>query len=219
MLERLVGMEEALPELNSTMQQVGALTESVTGQMQGRLDEIRVSDARAGGAAGRLSIAARFGTELDDAATRMEELAERYESHMRAVDPGVSTILAELDTNPGQIQGEVIDFLKMLVDLGPTFSDFVDRTTESADAIMELGRLAIPLRKPSRRYSESIRRLSRAGVVADNWSAAAARLLPANQNQEPWPCLTHEVARPSGSRTVQTLESLCPSEAARANPA
>ncbi len=176
-LERLVGMEEALPEVTTVMQEVSAATQALTAKMNEVQVEVAASDARGGGAAARLSIAARFSMELDEAATQMEELAERYETQMRAIDPGVSTILSELEQDPSKVERGVVEFLETLVQLGPVFSEFVDITTANAENMAQLGRIAIPLRRPSRRYSEAILRLSRAGVAADNWSTRAARLL------------------------------------------
>jgi hypothetical protein len=180
-LERLVRMEEALPKLIVTMQEVTSLSAALTEDMNAAQEEVAASDARGGGASGRLSIAVRFSRRLDESAEGMEDLAGRFEEQLRSIDPGVSAILTTLEEDPNQI-ADAIEFLETLVELGPVFSEFVEKSNASAEVMQQLGGISTSLRAPSRRHSEAIRRLSRAGVVVDNWATRATRLL--NEEKE-----------------------------------
>jgi len=175
-LEHLATMEEQLPELNVTMTDIGAVAEEVTGLMQTVTDEVNSSDLAGGGASQRLAIAIRFASALDEHSERLETLADKYENQMRAVDPGVTYILSELEAHPDQVM-EAKEFIVSVSALGPLLSGFVNTVEEDAAIVAGMAQIARPLRKPSGRMAGAMHRIGAASLTPQKWAERAARLV------------------------------------------
>ncbi len=169
-------MEETLPQTVVTMNDMKGVSEELSELMNGVTDEVRRSDEAGGGAAQRLAIAIKFAKDLDEHSEALEGLAETYQEQMRSIDPGVSYILDQLEEDPQQ-KSEVGEFLETLASLGPVFQQFSDSVEGNAALVYDLGRIARPMRAPTRRMAAALRKTASASIVAQNWAARAGRLM------------------------------------------
>jgi hypothetical protein len=169
-------MEEQFPELSVTMTDIGAVAQEVTGLMQTVTDEVNASDLAGGGASQRLAIAIRFASALDEHSERLETLADKYENQMRAVDPGVTYILSELEAHPDQVM-DAEEFVVSVSALSPLLSGFVNTVEENAAIVAGMAQIARPLRKPSGRMAGAMHRIAAASLTPQKWAERAARLV------------------------------------------
>ena len=186
-LEILADMEEALPQLVSTIETFGSIAQELTALSSSSTEEINQSDQTGGGARGRLMVAARFGERLDDPVGRMEDLALAFSHDIDRVDAGVRLILDAIAQGDDAIaqgddeslnQPESAEFVKTIVDTSAQTLEFHDIVESSRPALRQLGQLAAPLRARTQRLDEAYRMIASRRDVFEQWSERASALLP-----------------------------------------
>lgn len=175
-LDILAEMEEAMPRLNATIEEmagvVGQLGElGVRGSAE--LDALEASGIT--GVGPRLPIIGRFAAALDGPTDRLEMLISRYASDIERIDKGVSFLLDRLEAEP-ELIGEAPGFPEALVELGVSATSGLSPSAELGETIATLGAAARSLRAPTHRLAAALRSIPVVSAPIWAWAARASRL-------------------------------------------
>jgi hypothetical protein len=130
--------------------------------------EIQEVDARGGGIKPRLPIIARFASNLNTAAERIEEAVNEYLDALAVVSGGNLAIIEILERDPSQVAASmefglsVRGLVRVAREAMSGLGDFVNTMEENA-------RAAQVLRPPTRRLSTAFERLRGSVDVMDEW--------------------------------------------------
>ena len=179
-LEILADMEEALPQLASTIETFGSIAQELTALANSTTEETNQSDQTGGGARGRLMVAARFGERLDDPVGRMEDLALPFSHDVDRVDAGVGLILDAIAQGDDESlnQPESAGFVTTIVTVSAQMLEFHGVLASSRPAFRQLGQLAAPLRARAERLDQAFQVIASRRDVFERWSERARALLP-----------------------------------------
>jgi hypothetical protein len=167
----LATSEEAMPQWQETVEAFTPVMEELARLADDTLAQIQASDARGGGFAGRIRVAAAYGRALDEPATQFLELSTRYASHLIAVDAGILTLIrlsgAELESD---------DNRRSACELFASIQEFAVIARENYEVMAGLSRVVGETAKFSREVRPATRKLQ-AGLqrvmdgqsVIDEW--------------------------------------------------
>jgi hypothetical protein len=169
-LDMVAEAEEAMPLLARVMEELTALLEELPTLAATRTAEMQISDARGGGAAGRLMIAQGFAKDLEEPTARMEQLAADFVSQLQLIDPGISHLISEVEENPGLREVEdaktFIDSIKQMSDAA---EEGLGEIATLAGLVEGLGRISNRLRPVSRRMSTALHRIADSRNIMQEW--------------------------------------------------
>lgn len=176
-LERLAEMEEALPrlleligEINATMGDIA----SIFTIAQARIEDLNTQGK--GTVTTRLAVARQVGGDLEGSATRLENVANSWETELARADLGMSAMIEAVEAEPHRLNelGELPSTVEGAVH---QMREAMAAGDEMANVVASLASIARPLSKPSKRIATSIRRVSKASAIFQVWGARLQRLI------------------------------------------
>lgn len=175
-LDVLVIAEEAMPQLVTTIGEIGPEIETVGGLMQKATADIARGDEQGKGYAARLAVARRLAQELSAPADRVVELANRYTKSLYEVDAGIRTIIAnapaEIENNPSAKSQWAI-FAGAITQLAEVTRRAVDSIKGMIDRISQSERVSRDLRPPLQKLRQGLTVLAEGSSVINEWKSLA----------------------------------------------
>jgi hypothetical protein len=163
--ETLLGLPETLLPITENVKQIGTI-------MQGSADDIRKSDSSRRGFAGRLAIARRMATQLEEPTEKIRSLSNEFASKLHSVDEGFRIIIerapAEIKDNPDAKAG-YCEFFGKVRDFAAASRVALTSTQTMVDGIQPLERLSRDLRPVLRRLRQGLTVMVESGKVTDDW--------------------------------------------------
>jgi hypothetical protein len=170
-VELLAAMEEALPRWQKTVESMTPILGEIATLMDRATAEVQQSDARSGGFAGRLRVAAALGKALDDPASRYLHLATSYASELVTVDAGMLTLIR---TASGGLEDEAEK--ESACELFGAIKDFAGLSRENYESMQafssgmdDTAALSREVRPPIRKLQAGVQRVMDGQAVIDEW--------------------------------------------------
>lgn len=167
----------ATEAINGEIVALGELAERAT-------DDMEKSDAREGGMRGRLTVAARFASGLDQIAERLEQHVTNYEDAMAAVSAANLAIIERIEEDPDQLE-EVRDYGMVTRGLAQTARSSLESLSGMSSSMQANARLSRVLRAPTRRVTSAIEQFATSTERIDEWDRRLQALgipLPADES-------------------------------------
>jgi len=98
-LEKLAASEEGMETLRSVLNSMTATIARVTSLVESAVKQIGRSDARGGGARGRLTIVERLATQLNEQGATLEAQSMEFEACLKQAEPGVDYLLGQIESD------------------------------------------------------------------------------------------------------------------------
>ncbi len=129
------------------------------------------SDARGGGAGGRLRVAREFADRLEEPTTDLEQLAADFVGELGRMAPGFSYLIAQIEQDPSALDREegAQQFADAIQQLAQAAEESLAQVDVLADAVEQLGKVSTRLRPVSRRMSTALRRISGSSRTIEEW--------------------------------------------------
>jgi hypothetical protein len=177
-LELLAKSEEALPQISTILVEMTRIGSEVSDLFTSAVEQVAQSDAAGKGMSGRLAIAVRLASDLEQLSLALEDLSLEYEGSMKSVDPGISYLIGRLEEDANALKDEEVrEFLSSLGELASSTTEMTAQVEANSELVAGLGDIARPLRAPSKRVADAWLRVTRASVVITNWQSRAGRLI------------------------------------------
>lgn len=169
-LDRVAEAEEAMPLLIQVVEEFTELLQELPALTTTRTAEMQVSDARGGGAGGRLAIAQRLAKDLEEPTARMEQLAADFVSQLQRIDPGISHLISEIEKDPSLRENkEAETFIDSIEQMSDAAEEGLGEVASLADVVENLGRMSNRLRPVSRRMSTALHRIADGRDTMQAW--------------------------------------------------
>jgi hypothetical protein len=169
-LDMVAEAEDAMPLLAQVVEELGALFEELPTLTNTSVAEMEASDARGGGAGGRLLIAQKFAKDLEEPTARMEQLAADFLSQLERIDPGISHLISEVEEDPSLREDEdARKFIDSITQMADAAEQGLGEIGTLASAVGNLGRISNRLRPVSRRMSTALRRIAGSRTTMQEW--------------------------------------------------
>lgn len=151
-------------ELTAVFEELPAYTDEA-------MRQIAESDARGGGAGGRLRVARQLASRLEEPATDLEQLAADFVGELERMAPGISYQIGLIEENPSvRVSDEGAEqFADSIVQLGQAAEESLAQVGTLADVIGNMGSISTRLRPVTRRMSLAIRRISSSSRIIEEW--------------------------------------------------
>jgi hypothetical protein len=176
-LERLAELEDALPRLLESMQQITNVTEAIAALFTTAQAKIAEMDSRGqGGASSRLMVAKEVGRELTENAARLEAAANAWELELARADSGMSVMIEAVEADPSRLH-ELGDLPTSIEAAVSQMREAMENGDAMANIVASLASIARPLNKPSKRVATAIRRVSKASAIFQVWNSRMQRLV------------------------------------------
>ncbi|MCH7583824.1 MAG: hypothetical protein IH941_01545 [Acidobacteria bacterium] len=179
-LELLADMEEAFDVVNLNFVAATEVMGRVTSAMQDATAEISASDAAGRGSKGRLTIAVSLAQRFDTLADELEPIAVSTEEAVNRTRGGANYLLSKMES--GDLADGVDDFdAATFVSSTEKLAQATEFSRSSSDSLqkqlLQLGKIARPLRSPVRRLTDAFGRFSSIDEPAREWRDRAAAAL------------------------------------------
>ncbi len=176
-LERLAELEDALPLLLDSMQEITNVTEAIGALFRTAQAKIAEMDSQGkGGASSRLVVARDVGHELTAYAAQLEAAANAWELELARADSGISVMIEAVEADSNRLQ-ELGDLPTSIETAASQMREAMDNGDAMADIVASLAAIARPLNKPSKRIATAIRRVSKASAIFQVWNSRMQRLI------------------------------------------
>ena len=161
-LEMVTEAEEAAPLLYQVMEELAETFESLSNLTDEAVEEPARSDERDQGTGGRLRAAQGLADALDEPATRMEQLAADFVSHLDRMSPGISHLIGLIEDDPSLLDTDegAREFGTAIKEMSAAAAEGLPQVGLLAIEIRELGRISNRLRPVSRRMSNALSKIS-----------------------------------------------------------
>lgn len=171
-LDRVAGMEEALPQLNEIMTGMTAAVSEVGDLMTTGTADVNKAEAHGKGFAARLTVARHMATQLGEPVGQIEALSQEFLAKVSLIDSGLVAMLLQL---PNEIPEEVTDraavcdFLRTVREFAEASRDGLESGLGMARSTSELEHLSKDLRPPLRRLRIAMTSMAEARSIFDTW--------------------------------------------------
>ncbi len=170
-LDILAESEEALPLFSRAFEEVIALFNGLDPLTAAAQEEMAKSDARGGGAGGRLRIANQLAADLEEPTKKLEQLAADVVGELARIDPGMAYMIGRIEEEPETRNEEGVDeFMGNMQELGEAAEPALRQVGELADTVAWLGTVSKRLRPVTRRMSTALRRIADSSHVIQEWA-------------------------------------------------
>lgn len=160
-IDRLARMEEAMPELTSTMEGVTAEIVNVGEIVNLAAAKMQRGDAQGKGFAGRLAVFNEIAQELDEPVTRIVELSNKFTAQLNDVDLGVKAIVEQI---PLQIK-ENPDSVSLIESFIASFRQVVEQAEVGLGEMENMAKIIEPVEQGSRSARPVLRKLRKSVTV------------------------------------------------------
>ncbi len=170
-LDMMAEAEEALPLLARVAEELTAVFEELPAYTDEAMRQIAESDARGGGAGGRLRIARQLASRLEEPAADLEQLAADFVGELERMAPGISYQIGLIEENPSVLASDegAEQFADAIVQLGQAAGESLAQVGTLADVVENMGSISTRLRPVTRRMSSAIRRISSSSRTTEEW--------------------------------------------------
>lgn len=174
-------LTEAITQATAAMETIGTLSEDATAEMQR-------SDARGGGASGRLSVIRRLAHALDEPSQQLLHAGSEYATKLVAVDAGVLTLIrqiSERDLTEEERQAACTYFASMN-QLSASSKATIAILRQFLGSLTTVGAMTRALRTPFGRIEQGVRRFVDGQAVMDEWIRLISDIdLPCGETKHP----------------------------------
>ena len=166
-----------MPEFIKVMEGMTEVMNEVNQLVTETSEKISASDARRGGAAGRVAAAASLASQLEAPIARYEELALDYERKFVAVDGGTSVLIGAIEKGEVSLDDpNAQQFLTSLDGLVASTLDNITRMEAMAATVDETAQISRVLRAPLKRLAQAARYVARTSTLVERWRDRVAAL-------------------------------------------
>jgi hypothetical protein len=176
-LDMLAETEEAMPLLVQVSEELTAIFEGLPALTEAAHEEMNRSDARGGGARGRLVIAQKLANDLHEPTASLEQLAADFVGQLERMDPGISYLLGRIEQEPHLREEEdAKQFMEGIEQLAEAAEEGLGEVGVLANSVRDLGQVSNRLRPVSRRMSTALRRISDSSHTIQEWGRRISSL-------------------------------------------
>jgi hypothetical protein len=172
-LDRIAAAEEAMPTWTETMEEIGEAVAPIAEIMQRGTEELRESDRKGKGFAGRLRVTRRIAAELDEPAREMLRLGQKFASDLHTVDSGMRALIqqaeAEVAEDPDAAEA-VCEFFDQITTTASQTGEAFDAVKSLVDVVAPLGRHSRDLRPPVRVLRQGLTAMLEGREVIEDWT-------------------------------------------------
>lgn len=170
-LDVLAEAEEATPLLARVAEEITAIFEELPALTDEAMREMAESDARGGGAGGRLRVAKKFADSLEEPAAALEQSAAEFVGELGRMAPGFSYLLGEIEQDPSVLDSDegARQFADAIQEMSQASEESLAQVGILADNVEYLGNISTRLRPVSRRMSSALRRIAGNSRTIEEW--------------------------------------------------
>lgn len=167
-LDIMADAEEGREQLAPVLQAIGECM-SELGELSTRsTDQAQKSDTAGRGMRGRLQVAARYAAGVNDIASNLEPMVERYVSLLNSVSEGNFVLIERMEANPEELaEGREVGMA--IRQLAAVTRESMASLSTMVEAIRQNAGMARVLREPSHRLLAALDRFEEATAVIDEW--------------------------------------------------
>jgi methyl-accepting chemotaxis protein len=170
-LDMLAEAEEAVQLLAQAMEEITVVFEGLPVYTDEAMREMAESDARGGGAGGRLRVAQELAGRLEEPATTLEQLAADFVGELTRMAPGISYQIGVIEEDPTILDNDegARQFADAIQKMDQAAKESLEQVSSLADVVQNMGNISTRLRPVSRRMSSAIRRISGTSHTIEEW--------------------------------------------------
>jgi hypothetical protein len=181
--DRYGELTESAELISADISSMGRLAESAT-------TEMHESDSRGAGMRGRLAVAARFASRLNDVAGELESHVGQYAEAMETISAGTLALIEQVETNTAELQDDQVQNWALTTRrLAKTVRESLASLNGMSSSMQANARLSRVLRPATRRVTDSFARLENASSEVDEWDRRLQTLgvgVPADDWEPNW---------------------------------
>jgi hypothetical protein len=178
-VDRMAEIEDDFPILNSTVEELGGVLETLGAQAADFGSEIEAISESAS-AAQRLTVLTRYGKSLQQPADDLTRLTSTFAGTMAGLDENVRGLLNDMARDPELLRDEnVSPFLEGIAELASGTREGMEGLNEFATMVGSLGKISRALKRPGQQMERAIRAMAKSAALVDDWESAAVALLRA----------------------------------------
>lgn len=170
-LDMLAEAEEAVQLLARVAEEITAVFEGLPAFTDEAMQKMAESDARGGGAGGRLRVAQDLASRLEEPATTLEQLAADFVGELARMAPGISYQIGVIEENPSILSNDegARQFADAIQQIVQAAEESLTQVGTLADVVQDMGKISTRLRPVSRRMSSAIRQISGTSHIIEEW--------------------------------------------------
>lgn len=170
-LDMLAEAEEAIPLLARVAEELTTVFEELPAYTDEAMREMAASDARGGGAGGRLRVAQKLAGRLEEPATDLEQLAADFVGELQRMAPRISYLGGLIEENPSILAENegARQFADAIMQMAQAAEQSLAQVATLADVVQDLGKISTRLRPVTRRMSSAIRQISGSSHTIEEW--------------------------------------------------
>jgi hypothetical protein len=181
-VDRMAEIEDAFPVLNSTVEELGGVLETLAAQATDFGSEIEAISESAS-AAQRLTVLTRYGKNLQEPADELTRLTSAFAGTMSGLDENVRGLLNDMARDPALLADEeVVAFLESIAELATGTREGMEGLNEFATMVGGLGKISRALKRPGQQMERAIRAMAKSAALVDDWESTAVALLRARDS-------------------------------------
>ncbi|MDP9439370.1 MAG: hypothetical protein M3P49_11595 [Actinomycetota bacterium] len=179
-LDMLAEAEDAAPIFARVAEELTALFEGIPALTDDAMTEMSKSDARGGGAGGRLRVAQNLAGRLEEPANTLEQLAADFVGELGRMSPGITYYVGLIEQNPSLLHedGGAREFADAIREMARAAGGSLSQVDTLADVVQTLGQISTRLRPVSRRMSSALRRIAGTSRTIEEWGRRLDELEP-----------------------------------------
>jgi ABC-type transporter Mla subunit MlaD len=174
-LDTLASSEAEISNLGQVVHQVIDPLNSISELFVSSTQNLKTSDASGGGFGGRLAIANRLATGLNQQADELSPIVDEYERKMRRIAPGIDLLLGRIAETKESGQG-INDFIEQMLFFSNSVHGSVSTTKDFETMLIGIGANSKDLRRVTTRISKILARFRDASSPAVNWRTRLTNL-------------------------------------------
>lgn len=176
-LDRIAHIEERLPEVTKTTEQIGDLVKGLGQVATDSSAEISLLNSGNAPINQRLTVVAKFAAALQPHADELTALTSTFLADMTAIDLQIDGLLKYIEENPEATAGEGVDsFLTSITGLTRSSREAMENINQFGTAMDTLAGMSKVLRRPAKQISEAVRTMLKGILLTDAWEDTALRL-------------------------------------------
>lgn len=171
-IDRLAGMEEALPQWEEALEGIGSEISVIGGAMNDATKQIQLSDTRGKGFAGRVKVARILAHRIAQPAGHIRELGDQFTARMHDVDRGVRTLIQlgpEEARDDQQARDSLCHFFSSVHELAENTEEALNSVQAMIDTTGPIERMSRDLRPPLRLMRQGLTSMLEAREVMGEW--------------------------------------------------
>jgi hypothetical protein len=159
-----------MPRWQAVVEQFPPLLEEIGRLASDANEQVAASDQRGGGFAGRLTVAQRLASALEEPAERLLQLGSSYASELVQIDPAILALIRAVEEDPSQASSEdAAELFDSIQGLAAASRETAEAMAVLSQALSQTATLSRVLRRPVRKIQEGLRGILDGQSVIDEW--------------------------------------------------